>query len=322
MDTLKSKDYDNFAFVKGNRELYSGKKYRTLKNSIDEAGYLISPIVVIPNDDLGKLMDLKGEELHGNSKPDYIVIDGQHRLAICKELEMEITVFVNEEASRLDIISANNTGNRWGLPNYVKSYADDGNMEYAQLQMMIAVHKENNFTISAVIESYAKGTGGNKKVIAGDFELDMMEGQWILNNALALKPVMGLNKYKELRVIRAFKNLYRRYRDFDSSIVVSELQKTGETLELVATPAKDSRVLLDIYGRHFKIIEGHDIPSKMREFIIAYHAGQCAEVGCDRPGSHIDHVKAYANGGETKISNLRLLCAPCNQSKGAKEIND
>lgn len=34
---------------------------------------------------------------------------------------------------------------------------------------------------------------------------------------------------------------------------------------------------------------------------------------------HRDHIIAVANGGSGLIENIQLLCAPCNQSKGAKD---
>ena len=33
---------------------------------------------------------------------------------------------------------------------------------------------------------------------------------------------------------------------------------------------------------------------------------------------HIDHIKAWANGGETELENLRTLCSDCNLGKGSR----
>jgi hypothetical protein len=34
---------------------------------------------------------------------------------------------------------------------------------------------------------------------------------------------------------------------------------------------------------------------------------------------HVDHIKAWANGGETVLENLRSLCSDCNLGKGCRE---
>lgn len=41
-----------------------------------------------------------------------------------------------------------------------------------------------------------------------------------------------------------------------------------------------------------------------------------------RHGFHVDHIIPLARGGSNDPANLQLLCAPCNQSKGAKDPHD
>lgn len=47
--------------------------------------------------------------------------------------------------------------------------------------------------------------------------------------------------------------------------------------------------------------------------------GRCAGCGKKATPLHLDHIIPVARGGASDPNNLQLLCAPCNQSKGAKD---
>ncbi|HUI05741.1 MAG TPA: DUF262 domain-containing protein [Verrucomicrobiae bacterium] len=49
--------------------------------------------------------------------------------------------------------------------------------------------------------------------------------------------------------------------------------------------------------------------------------GNCQSCGkkCQESDFHVDHIKAHSKGGETKLSNARLLCPTCNLKKGRRE---
>lgn len=64
-----------------------------------------------------------------------------------------------------------------------------------------------------------------------------------------------------------------------------------------------------------------------KEDILAMYAtqrGRCkvCDASFDTVKYHVDHIIALASGGSNWPSNLQLLCAPCNLSKGAKDFND
>jgi len=46
---------------------------------------------------------------------------------------------------------------------------------------------------------------------------------------------------------------------------------------------------------------------------------QCKREGIFTDATHVDHIKAKANGGSDESSNLQSLCAPCHRKKTAKE---
>lgn len=47
--------------------------------------------------------------------------------------------------------------------------------------------------------------------------------------------------------------------------------------------------------------------------------GVCAACGIVHPKMEVDHIVSVAHGGTNHLSNLQLLCGPCNRSKSSKD---
>ena len=62
--------------------------------------------------------------------------------------------------------------------------------------------------------------------------------------------------------------------------------------------------------------------SLRREILVRdnYRCRHCGFTSHNAKGLHIDHVYPVARGGRTVSSNLQVLCAPCNLSKGKKVV--
>ncbi len=58
-----------------------------------------------------------------------------------------------------------------------------------------------------------------------------------------------------------------------------------------------------------------------REYLLNKWNRTCAYCGAKQVPLQIDHIHPRANGGSHRVSNLTLACQPCNQKKGAQEIN-
>lgn len=62
------------------------------------------------------------------------------------------------------------------------------------------------------------------------------------------------------------------------------------------------------------------IPSSIKAAVWEQSGGICRECSreVDRGDIHFDHFVPFSRGGPSTVENLRVLCAPCNLSKGAK----
>ena len=111
---LQTTSYDEFGYITGNREI-DEPNVKSLTHQIAQVGQL-QPILV-------------------NEKKQ--VIDGQHRVEVCRRLSIPVRYIVKPGAGILDVISANVVGKKWRPIDYVKRYAAENNEHYVKLLAFI-----------------------------------------------------------------------------------------------------------------------------------------------------------------------------------------
>lgn len=93
----------------------------------------------------------------------------------------------------------------------------------------------------------------------------------------------------------------------------------GGTIDVMGEGFRVARVdILEYFG--VGTHAGRKPPRWMREAVLRGFGGECAR--CKRRLTSdevtIDHVVPLSRGGMTEITNLQVLCRPCNRAKGNK----
>lgn len=78
---------------------------------------------------------------------------------------------------------------------------------------------------------------------------------------------------------------------------------------------------IDIEAKMLKNKTKRNIGYRLRYTVLERDRYKCVKCGCSPAYGndvrlHIDHITPYSKGGETVLSNLQTLCAPCNLGKG------
>ena len=188
-------DYSIFKYLGENRDIKSSdKKFKDLKENIKNKGYLISPVVV--------------------SSEGYVV-DGQHRIQACKELNLPVLYVVNSLINSVeDVVDANNMQRSWSLMDYVKHWAMRGDENSKQLMKIVSEYPE--FGDATVADAFCghKSKKARSLIKNGEYVIDTKFGNELLENARELRDVVGIN-FKQAKVVRALRTVMKRNPHFD-----------------------------------------------------------------------------------------------------------
>ena len=139
----RTNDYGAFKKLDGNREITDAKIAR-IKKSIEKVGYVMSPICV-------------------NEKRE--IVDGQTRFGALKELNMPVDFYVVNGAGIEECRAMNINQGNWKTEDYIKSYADMGDISYQYLWQ--AYSKYRRFGVSVVCLGIKGALLGSKDLQEG-----------------------------------------------------------------------------------------------------------------------------------------------------------
>lgn len=143
-EVFKTDDYSLFKLSKFNRTVILRKAM------IEQARQgLIAPIVV---------------------NEDFVVIDGQHRLAASKAAKVPVEYIVKPGLGKNDIVRMNTIQRRWSLEDYVDAFANQGNPTYIQLATLINQKYADITTTIEVAVNLLTPHGAREKIENGKFE--------------------------------------------------------------------------------------------------------------------------------------------------------
>lgn len=141
-------DFSIFKEIKGNRSDIERRK-KKIEKSVQEVGYISAPIIV-------------------NEKMQ--VIDGQARLAYCKETKTPITYYIVEGLAVAECIAMNKCTTNWGIMDYITSYADRGIQSYA---LAVKFIQNSPYSLNPTLWALSGADAGNLNEVIKDGRLDV-----------------------------------------------------------------------------------------------------------------------------------------------------
>lgn len=145
----KTDDLNIFKFSKFNRTvLLSSKMIEQAKEG------LINPIIV---------------------NEDFIVIDGQHRLAAAKAVDVPIEYIVKPGLNENDIVRMNTVQKPWTLKNHIEAWANQGNEEYRLLAEIIKTHVADTTSVVEISLDALNPSKARNVVEKGQFKFNNKE---------------------------------------------------------------------------------------------------------------------------------------------------
>ena len=141
----KTTNYNKFKLLVGNR-LVSDKRKQNIRKSIEKVGYIPSPIIC--NESL-------------------CVIDGQARLAVCKEDGLPVYYIIVPGTGIEECISMNINQENWLIKDYIASYAEQGNPNYARLLSFLNKNMNYNFSTKMWAMFHSDATNKNEAIKNG-----------------------------------------------------------------------------------------------------------------------------------------------------------
>lgn len=176
-----TKEYGQFRFLKGNRDLDEAKIKRIMKsieNGLEFFKYC--PIMV--------------------NEQGY-VIDGQHRFFVCKKLGLNVYFVVVPDFSLRQVAEMNNNASKWKDRDFMNCYIDTGVEDYKVLADFIERHHINIGTAIGLLSAgYAHAGTEHREVFRN--------GQFRVNEQAKAERLMNMvhdfNDYCESYTSRSF----------------------------------------------------------------------------------------------------------------------
>lgn len=147
-NVFETTNYSIFKKCTGNRDV-AESRVKKLIDSIKTVGWRKSFITVNKNME---------------------VIDGQGRIEALKRLKMPVPFVVDADATIRECIAMNMNGTKWGIKDYIKSYADQGKPVYQALYNFMKRYPKYN---SRVISFMLTGMESYIQVVASKGTLDI-----------------------------------------------------------------------------------------------------------------------------------------------------
>ena len=162
-----TKDYSIFKRLVGNRDIPESRISKIVE-SIQTIGWVHNPIIV-------------------NEKME--VIDGQGRLTALQRLKMPIEYVIAEGAGNKECIYMNMNMVNWKLPDFIKSYAEQGNENYQRLLSLMQRYANGNLDIISTAV-YRLSKSKHKDIKQGTLQLTEDQYRAAIPRLEYIKPIL------------------------------------------------------------------------------------------------------------------------------------
>ena len=168
-------DYSKFKRLIGNRDIPEARISKIVE-SIQSIGWIHNPIIV-------------------NEKME--VIDGQGRLTALQRLKMPVEYIVAPGAGNKECVYMNMNMVNWKLPDFVKSYAEQGNENYQRLVDLMEKYANGNLNIISTAV-YRISKAKLRDIKAGVLQLTEDQYKAAIPRLEFIKPLLEKLKEKKL----------------------------------------------------------------------------------------------------------------------------
>ena len=170
-----TKDYSIFKRLVGNRDIPESRISKIVE-SIQTIGWVHNPIIV-------------------NEKME--VIDGQGRLTALQRLKMPVEYIIAEGAGNKECIYMNMNMVNWKLPDFIKSYAEQGNENYQRLLGLMEKYAGGNLDIISTAV-YRVSKSKHRDIKQGILQLTEDQAKAAIPRLEYIKPILEKIDEKKL----------------------------------------------------------------------------------------------------------------------------
>lgn len=162
-----TKDYSIFKRLVGNRDIPESRISKIVE-SIQTIGWVRNPIIVNENME---------------------VIDGQGRLTALQRLKMPVEYIIAEGAGNKECIYMNMNMVNWKLPDFIKSYAEQGNENYQRLLSLMEKYAGGNLDIISTAV-YRVSKSKHRDIKQGTLQLTEEQAKAAIPRLEFIKPIL------------------------------------------------------------------------------------------------------------------------------------
>ena len=170
-----TRDYSIFKRLVGNRDIPESRISKIV-DSIQKIGWIHNPIVV-------------------NEKME--VIDGQGRLTALQRLKMPVEYIIAPGAGTKECVYMNMNMVNWKLPDFIKSYAEQGNENYQRLLKLMGTYANGNLDIISTAV-YRVSRSKHRDIKEGILQLTEEQYEAAIPRLKFVKPLMEKLDEKKL----------------------------------------------------------------------------------------------------------------------------